>query len=106
MTIAAVEFIRRFLLHVLPTGFMKIRHYGFMANRFRGSKLALIRKLLEVAVEPPAETVSAPPAEANGKAETPGQVCRHCQQGRLHIVLRLLPARTPPASAITAFDTS
>lgn len=51
MTVAAVEFLRRFLLHVLPRGFMKIRHYGFMANCFRGSKLALLRDLLDVMVE-------------------------------------------------------
>lgn len=46
MTLQAVEFIRRFLFHVLPTGFMRIRHYGFMANRHRKSKLALCRELI------------------------------------------------------------
>ncbi len=35
MTLAAVEFLRRFLLHILPAGFMRIRHYGFLANRCR-----------------------------------------------------------------------
>ena len=48
MTLAAGEFIRRFLLHVLPDGFRRIRHSGFLANGHRTSKLAAIRKLLEV----------------------------------------------------------
>lgn len=52
MTVAADEFIRRFLLHTLPDGFHRIRHYGFLANGQREAKLALCRKLL--AVPPPA----------------------------------------------------
>ena len=46
MTITAVEFIRRFLLHSLPQGFVRIRHYGFLANRNRKDNLAKIRRLL------------------------------------------------------------
>jgi hypothetical protein len=46
MTLAADEFIRRFLLHALPDGFHRIRHYGFLANRQRADKLTLCRKLL------------------------------------------------------------
>ena len=46
MTLDAVEFIRRFLLHILPPGFVKIRHFGFLANRYRRSALQLCRKLL------------------------------------------------------------
>ncbi len=49
MTLAADEFIRRFLLHALPDGFHHIRHYGFLANRRRAEKLALCRTLLAVA---------------------------------------------------------
>jgi Putative transposase len=49
MTLAADEFIRRFLLHALPDGFHRIRHYGFLANRRRAEKLALCRMLLAVA---------------------------------------------------------
>jgi Putative transposase/Transposase zinc-binding domain len=51
MTLAAGEFIRRFLLHVLPDGFHRIRHYGLLANGHRAEKLALCRRLLDV---PPA----------------------------------------------------
>src|SRR6266478_5021306 len=54
MTLAADEFIRRFLLHALPDGFHRIRHYGFLANRQRAAKLALCRRLL--AAPAPAHT--------------------------------------------------
>jgi len=58
MTLAADEFIRRFLLHTLPDGFHRIRHYGFLANRQRAAKLALCRRLLDApSQEPPAEPV-------------------------------------------------
>ena len=46
MTLAATEFLRRFFLHVLPKGFVRIRHFGFLANRFRASRLTLGRQLL------------------------------------------------------------
>jgi hypothetical protein len=46
MTLGATEFLRRFFLHVLPKGFVRIRHFGFLANRFRASHLALGRQLL------------------------------------------------------------
>ena len=51
MALEAGEFIRRFLLHVLPDGFHRIRHYGLLANGHRADKLALCRKLLNM---PPA----------------------------------------------------
>src|SRR5450755_2492446 len=53
MRLDAGEFMRRFLLHVLPNGFHRIRHYGLFANGNRADKLVLCRKLLEV---PPATT--------------------------------------------------
>jgi hypothetical protein len=59
MTLEAEEFIRRFLLHVLPGGFQRIRYYGFMANRYREPKLARCRELLGMpAPEPAASEVS------------------------------------------------
>jgi len=48
MTVVAQEFIRRFLLHVLPDGFMRIRHFGFLANRSKKQALARCRKLLDL----------------------------------------------------------
>lgn len=58
MTLAPFEFTRRFLLHVLPDGFQRIRHYGFLANGNRQAKLTRIRQLLPAA--PQAQVMSAP----------------------------------------------
>jgi hypothetical protein len=55
MTLAAEEFIRRFLLHALPDGFHRIRHYGFLANRRRADKLAQCRALLAVTATAPSD---------------------------------------------------
>jgi hypothetical protein len=52
MTLTAEEFLRRFLLHVLPRGFMRIRHYGLLANRHREPQLARCRALLGVTAPP------------------------------------------------------
>jgi len=52
MTLDAVEFIRRFLLHVLPDGFVKIRYFGFLAHRNRKKCIALIRRLIDPTAEP------------------------------------------------------
>jgi len=48
MTLEADEFIRGFLLHILPDGLQRIRHYGFLSHRYRQAKLALCRQLLGV----------------------------------------------------------
>jgi hypothetical protein len=60
MTVGAHEFIRRFLLHTLPDGFHRIRHYGFLANRQRAAKLALCRELL--ATPQPSPSAAEPPS--------------------------------------------
>ena len=52
VTLDADEFLRRFLLHVLPSGYQRIRHYGFLANRGRAKNLASIRKILKVEAKP------------------------------------------------------
>jgi hypothetical protein len=54
MKLQAEEFIRRFLLHVLPAGFQRIRYYGFLANRYREQKLARCRELLGMPAPEPA----------------------------------------------------
>jgi hypothetical protein len=64
MTLAVDEFIRRFLLHVLPRGFHRIRHYGLLAGSARKDSLARARKLLAVA-PPPDDDISAQPVEAH-----------------------------------------
>jgi hypothetical protein len=95
MTLAAGEFIRRFLLHVLPTGFHRIRHYGLLANAGRKDNLALARALLNV----PAPTPEADPPPDSPPAPT--FVCRHC--GAPMIVIEMLPRlrhiRAPPLPA-------
>jgi hypothetical protein len=60
MTLATDEFIRRFLLHVLPCGFHRIRHYGLLASSARKTSLALARKLLAVAPQPDDDTSTEP----------------------------------------------
>src|SRR3546814_7532915 len=60
MTITTDEFIRRFLLHVLPRGFHRIRHYGLLAGSARKASLALARRLLEVAADPASDDIAEP----------------------------------------------
>jgi hypothetical protein len=55
MSLEAVEFIRRFLMHVLPAGFVKIRNYGFLSNRSRKRMVDDCRKLLPAAAQPAGE---------------------------------------------------
>ncbi len=82
MRIGVGEFIRRFLLHVLPNGFHRIRHYGFLANGHRAERLALCRELLEVPATSESSE-SAPPAKPIApKLEVPP--CRCCG-GRMRI---------------------
>ena len=68
MTLDAHEFIRRFLLHTLPDGFHRIRHYGFLANGHRAEKLALCRTLLETRCPEPAVR-TAPEAASSCKLD-------------------------------------
>jgi hypothetical protein len=68
MTLLATEFLRRFFLHVLPRGFVRIRHFGFLSNRFRASQLPLCRQLLAMS-----------PLALPTKAESPDQPATwHC----------------------------
>jgi hypothetical protein len=88
MTIDADEFIRRFLLHSLPDGFHRIRHYGFLANGHRAEKLALCRRLLDA---PPPEP-AAEPAEDMPTAHQHDR-CPCC--GGAMITLTILPGPQP-----------
>ena len=56
VTLSAERFLARFLQHVLPAGFQRIRYYGFLANRHRARKLQLCRQLLQVPTSPQAPT--------------------------------------------------
>ena len=96
MTLALDEFLRRFLLHVLPSGFQRIRYYGLMTNSKRGALLPLCRRL--IARLHPSRTISYPDSEPARS----GWLCPRCG-GRLLIVERFaavqLRTRAPPALA-------
>jgi len=105
MTLEAVEFIRRFLLHVLPSGFVHIRHFGFLANRKRKQKLALCRSLLDGS-----QAVSEPGAHSSGtrdsdSAEQPRR-CPVCKIGRLVRIQVLTAAACVCLPAPLIADTS
>jgi hypothetical protein len=82
MTLEATEFIRRFLLHVLPSGFVRIRQFGFLANRARGKKLALCRALLG----------AIPPAQASARVQQPNRRCPVCNIGLMVLIGVIAPA--------------
>jgi hypothetical protein len=93
MTLEAVEFIRRFLLHVPPSGFVHIRHFGFLANRKRKAKLALCRSLLaarRTTIE--VSTGSSSDRDSTNTEPEPHR-CPVCKTGRL-IFIQVLTAAT------------
>ncbi len=98
MTLSASEFIRRFLLHVLPSGFHRIRHFGFMANGHRTAKIARCRELLETDREDsadPATAQDAPEAEPDPKGTDQSPACSCCG-GRMHRITAIpRPMRGP-----------
>jgi len=94
MTLDVAEFIRRFLLHVLPSGFHRIRHYGLIAGAVRARNIARARQLLAAPKTPPER----PCAEADDEAETPSPARRcPCCGGRMIVVETFEAAR--PASS-------
>jgi hypothetical protein len=80
MTLDAVEFIRRFLLHVLPAGFVKIRHFGLLANRNRRQALALCR--LHLNATPPDNSGILNHQQQSALIRS----CPQCKCGTLHVV--------------------
>ncbi len=99
MTLQAQEFIRRFLLHVLPDGFMRIRHFGFLANRSKKQALAQCRKLLDLALP------SCPnPSAQDLLLKLTGidlSRCPSCQKGTMIVVGEL-----PRISSASPWDSS
>jgi hypothetical protein len=78
MTLDAVEFIRRFLLHILPPGFVKIRHFGFLSNRRRAAALASCRALLPRPIAP------SDPVLSERQQAAVERRCPVCHTGKLH----------------------
>ena len=110
MAVQATEFIRRFLLHVLPSGFMHIRHYGFLANRFRKDKSALCRELLGVSTSQEVDNdIDNDPDDRQPERESVllecdrGPRCPKCNTGRMKIVQAIAPdtLRGPTQEVIT-----
>ena len=100
MTLSAEEFMRRFLLHVLPSGFHRIRHYGLLANAARRNNLARARELLHVV---PEAAEPQPPDEPTAIVQ-PIFVCRDCGAAMLIIetFARGQPIRAPPTQRVAA----
>jgi hypothetical protein len=99
MTVTTEEFMRRFLLHVLPSGFHRIRHYGLLANANRKHEIPTVRELLH-------QPMPMPPAgpdvgNADHGSHRPTFLCRHCGAPMLVIetFARAQHIRGPPASA-------
>jgi hypothetical protein len=99
MTLTAEEFLRRFLLHVLPRGFVRIRHFGFMANRQRTERVALCQRLLLAARHP--SRVAADSTSAN-----PSWICPQCGAPMV-VIERLTPQQLQKRNLdAVGFDTS
>ena len=100
MTLEADEFVRRFLLHVIPAGFQRIRHYGLLANRFRAENLACCRQLL---VGPRSELLPEPLQleEVQTRIVESAARCPLCKVGFMVRVSEVLPIRwsSPPPLA-------
>jgi len=95
MTLSADEFMRRFLLHVLPGGFHRIRHFGLFANAERKNNLARVRELRHVVASSDAQSDD---AEVPVGAGRPTLICPHCGASMIimQTLLRVKPIRAPP----------
>lgn len=99
LTLTATEFIRRFLIHVLPNRFQRIRYYGFMGNRYREEKLALCRQLLEMppAVSPASEAVPDYRERYEDLTGNSLRQCPLCPSGQMRVVEVLSAIGKSPA---------
>ena len=106
MTLKAEEFIRRFLLHVLPKGFVKVRHFGFLANRGRRENVVLCRKLL-AASSTVLPDLTPPPRHSDEPETDAADRCPRCKLGSMRM-LEILPpqADVMAASGAVQLDTS
>jgi len=105
MSLSADEFIRRFLLHVLPEGFHRIRYYGFLGNRYRKEKLERCRHLLGMVPLQPDSPIEAAELDYRDRyqALTGSSLweCPACHRGRMIVIGEIPPGITP-----TNVDTS
>lgn len=97
LTLSTAEFIRRFLMHTLPSGFVRIRYYGFLANRDRQERLDQCRRLLGVRSQPAPPSLETTPAVEGTEQPSPTKTCPICKRGTLVIVdLMPLAPSLPP----------
>src|SRR6266545_4124054 len=98
LSLEPAEFIRRFLLHVLPSGFMRIRHYGILANRAKREKLAAARTALDHPSVAPPEQPESVEAFWLRVAHLDVHQCPHCHVGRMLVIgpIGVPSARAPP----------
>ena len=101
MALAAPEFLRRFLLHVLPVGFVRIRHYGVLGNRDRSTRLGSCRTILKME-RPALQPAESTPALMKRLTGIDIEQCPHCRQGRLRVIATVYGPRHP--SGPTADD--
>jgi hypothetical protein len=109
MTLGGVEFLRRFLLHVLPTGFVRIRYFGLFANRVRAQNLDRCRALIEAETSAALASTPAPSTPSAPKATNEERNrCPSCEIGQLRwvAILPRAPAPDLDAWAPTGWDTS
>jgi len=92
ITITAVEFIRRFLLHSLPSGFVRIRYYGFLANRYRNENLNVIRHLMGVSA-PAEKEVACLEEMVLQLTGTDITTCPCCNKGKMHFFTQIPKGR-------------
>ena len=100
LTITAVEFIRRFLLHSLPKRFVRIRHYGFLANRNRSANLAAIRQLMGLfdPIDKPVANVESMMQDLTGMDIT---LCPCCKKGKMQLYREIPKGWARPPNPLT-----
>lgn len=91
MTLPASEFIRRFLMHIVPAGFVRIRHYGFLANRNRGHSLCQIRTILSLESSVPTSDITARNGSQTVSTDDALHRCPVCKRGNMVPVAVLFP---------------
>jgi hypothetical protein len=96
MALPAEEFLRRFLLHVVPSGFMRIRHFGLLANRHRAAKLARCRTLLAPTPKVELDSCSGTPCGEGSGSAPELKRCPLCGGGPVRIIEILAPVRGVP----------
>jgi hypothetical protein len=99
VTITAVEFIRRFLLHSLPKGFVRVRHYGYLANRNRSANLNTIRYLMGLS-PPPAKEMASLEEMMRKLTGIDITTCPCCNKGRMQLVFEIPNRRAPPPNTL------